>query len=42
MLLFFCFENPSVYAFRQCGRQCICEKCNENKVEIDNFQKCLL
>ena len=21
------FENPSVYAFRQCGHQCICENC---------------
>ena len=22
-----CFENPSVYAFRQCGHQCKCENC---------------
>ena len=25
-----CFENPSVYAFRQCGHQCICEDCRTN------------
>ena len=35
LLLFFCYEDPSVYAFRQCSRQCICEKCYENEGEID-------
>ena len=27
-----CFQKSSVYAFRQCGHHCICEKCYENKV----------
>ena len=30
-----CFERDSVYAFRQCGHQCICEQCYENKGDID-------
>ena len=30
-----CFERDSVYAFRQCGHQCICERCYENKGDID-------
>ena len=30
-----CFKNPSVYAFRQCGRQCNCENCFENKGDRD-------
>ena len=30
-----CFERDSVYAFRQCGHQCICEKCYENKGDFD-------
>ena len=32
------FENPSVFAFRQCGNQCICEKCYENKGDIDMWK----
>ena len=31
----FCFERDSVYAFRQCGHQFICEQCYENKGDID-------
>ena len=34
-------ENPSVYAFRQCGQQCICEKCYENKGDVD-ILKCVV
>ena len=30
-----CFERDSVNAFRQCGHQCICEQCYENKGDID-------
>ena len=30
-----CFERDSVFAFRQCGHQCICERCYENKGDID-------
>ena len=30
-----CFERDSVYAFRQCGHQCICDQCYENKGDID-------
>ena len=33
-----CFENPSVYAVRQCGHQCICEKCHEKKRDIDKLK----
>ena len=33
-----CFENPIVYAFKQCGYQCICEKGFENKGDAD-FKK---
>ena len=29
-----CLERDSVYAFRQGGRQCICEECYENKDNI--------
>ena len=35
------FENPSVYAFRHCGNQCICEKCYENKGDLD-LLKCVI
>ena len=27
-----CYERDSVYAFRQCGHQCICEQCFQKKV----------
>ena len=30
-----CFERDSVYAFRQCGHQCICDQCYKNKGDID-------
>ena len=30
-----CYERESVYAFRQCGHQCICEQCYQNKGDID-------
>ena len=31
----FCLERDSEYAFRQCGHQCICEHCYQNKGDID-------
>ena len=30
-----CLERDSVYAFRQCGHQCICQACYEYKSDID-------
>ena len=30
-----CFERDSIYAFRQCCLQCICDQCYENKGDID-------
>ena len=36
-----CFEKDSVYAFRQCGHQCICENCYQNKGDI-NILKCIV
>ena len=36
-----CFKRDSVYAFRQCGHQCICEQCYENKGDID-ILKCVV
>ena len=36
-----CYGRHSVYAFRQCGRQCICEQCYENKVDTD-ILKCVV
>ena len=30
-----CYERDSDYAFRQCGLQCFCEQCNQNKGDID-------
>ena len=29
------YERDSVYAFRQCGHQCTCEQCYQNKSDID-------
>ena len=29
-----CYERGSVYAFRQCGHQCVCEHCYQNKGDI--------
>ena len=36
-----CYERDSVYAFRQCGHQCICEQCYQNKGDID-ILKCVV
>ena len=36
-----CFEKDSIYAFRQCGHQCICEQCYDNKGNID-ILKCIV
>ena len=36
-----CYERVSVYAFRQCGRQCICEDCYQNRGHID-LSKCVV
>ena len=36
-----CYERESVYAFRQCGHQCICDQCYENKGDID-ILKCVV
>ena len=35
------YERDSVYAFRQCGLQCICEQCYQNKGDID-ILKCVV
>ena len=36
-----CYERDSVYAFRQCGHQCICEQCYQSKGDID-ILKCVV
>ena len=36
-----CLERDSDYAFRQCGHQCICEQCYQNKDDID-ILKCVV
>ena len=36
-----CYEGDSVYAFRQCGHQCICEPCYQNRGDID-LLKCVV
>ena len=36
-----CLERDSIYAFRQCGHQCFCEQCHQNKDEID-ILKCVI
>ena len=36
-----CLERDSIYAFRQCGHQCICEQCYQNKGDI-NILKCVV
>ena len=36
-----CYERDSVYAFRQCGHQCFCEQCYQNKGDID-ILKCVV
>ena len=30
-----CLERDSIYAFRECGHQCICQQCYENKGDIN-------
>ena len=34
-------ERDSVYAFRQCGHQCFCEQCFQNRGDID-LLKCVV
>ena len=34
-----CYETASVYAFRQCGHQCICEDCYQNRDDIDLLKR---
>ena len=36
-----CLERDSNYAFRQCGHQCVCEDCYQNKDKIDII-KCVV
>ena len=36
-----CLERESVFIFKQCGHQCICEQCYENKGDID-ILKCIV
>ena len=36
-----CLEQDSIYAFRLCGHQCICQQCYENKGNID-ILKCVV
>ena len=36
-----CLERDSDYTFRQCGHQCICEQCCQNKGDIDII-KCVV
>ena len=36
-----CYDKDSVYAFRQCGHQCICEQVYQNKGDI-NILKCVV
>ena len=36
-----CLEIDSIYAFRQCGHQCTCEQCYQNKGDID-ILKCVV
>ena len=36
-----CLERDSIYAFRQCGHQFVCEQCYQNKGDIDKL-KCVI
>ena len=36
-----CLERDSDYIFKQCGHQCICQECYQNKGEID-ILKCVI
>ena len=33
-----CYKKDSVYAFRQCGHQCFCEQCYQNKGYIEKLK----
>ena len=34
-----CFEQDSDYVFKQCGHQCNCEQCYQNKGRIDKLRR---
>ena len=36
-----CLDNPDIYAFRLCGRQCNCEHCYQNESDVD-LLKCVI
>ena len=36
-----CLDRDSIYAFRECGHQCICQQCYDNKGDID-ILKCVV
>ena len=36
-----CLERDSIYAFRQCGHQYVCQDCYDNKGDID-ILKCII
>ena len=36
-----CLERDSEYIFKECGHQCICQECYQNKGEID-ILKCVI
>ena len=36
-----CLERDSIYALRQCGHQCICWQCYQNKGDTD-ILKCVV
>ena len=35
------YETDSVYAFRQCGHQCVCKDCYQNRGDFD-LLKCVV
>ena len=36
-----CLERDSEYIFKQCGHQCICQNCYQNKGDV-NILKCFI
>ena len=36
-----CLERDSEYIFKQCGHQCFCQECYENKSDVDVL-KCVI
>ena len=34
-----CYEKDTVYAFRKCGHQCICENCFQKRGNIDILKR---